>query len=337
VGEPDCDRLDRSYLARGWDGMPVTVGITTSTFGREDPEPLDLLKQARIEWRLNPYGRKLQPEETIHFLREADGVIAGTEILDHAVLGQLPRMQVISRVGVGLENVDLAYAEQRGIRVFSTPDGPTQGVAELTLGGLLAVLRGVARSDAAVRRGDWKKPMGHLLQGKTVGLIGLGRIGRAFAVLVRPFAVSLIAFDVDPDLTAAQKLGVQFVGLEEILAQSDVVSLHLSGVAARPLLGEQEFLRMKPGAVVVNTARGGWLDEKALAQSLRNGHLGGAYLDVFEEEPYRGPLAELANVVLTPHLGSYAAECRLRMEAEAARHVVAFFGGREGKRPEAFR
>ncbi|MGA2819265.1 MAG: phosphoglycerate dehydrogenase [Anaerolineales bacterium] len=317
--------------------MSITVGITTSTFAREDAEPLDLLMRAGIEWRLNPYGRKLQPEETVQFLDEADGVIAGTETLNRAVLGQLPKIQVISRVGVGLENVDLAYAEERGIQVFSTSDGPTQGVAELALGGLLAVSRGVAVSDAAIRRGEWTKPMGHLLQGKTVGLIGLGRIGRAFAVLVRPFAVSLIAFDLVPDLTEAQKLGVQFVGFEEILVQSDVVSLHLSGVAKRPMLGEQEFLRMKPGAVVVNTARGGWLDEKALAQCLRNGHLGGAYLDVFEEEPYRGPLAELPNVVLTPHIGSYAAECRVRMEAEAASHVVAFFGARERKRPEASR
>jgi D-3-phosphoglycerate dehydrogenase len=307
--------------------MTITVGITTSSFAREDPKPLDLLRRAGIEWRLNPYGRKLNPEEVVSFLQDVDGVIAGTETLDRAVLGQLPKIQVISRVGVGLENVDLTYARERGIQVFSTPDGPTQGVAELALGGLLAVLRGIAQSDAAVRRGDWKKPMGRLLQGKTVGIIGLGRIGRAFALLLRPFGVTLIALELDPDLTTAQKLGVQFVGLEELLARSDVISLHLNGAALRPLLGANELTRMKPGAVVVNTARGGWLDEDALARSLQEGHLGGAYLDVFEREPYQGPLTQLPNVVLTPHIGSYAAECRARMEAEAAGCVVAFFGG----------
>lgn len=317
--------------------MSITVGITTSTFAREDAEPLDLLRRAGIEWRLNPYGRKLQPEEAVRFLGEADGVIAGTETLNRAVLGQLPKIQVISRVGVGLENVDLAYAEERGIQVFSTPEGPTQGVAELALGGLLAVSRGVALSDAAIRRGEWTKPMGHLLQGKTVGLIGLGRIGRAFAGLLRAFDVSLIAHDLEPNLSEAQRLGVELVGFERILSRADVISLHLSGVPAQPLLGDEEFRRMKPGAIVVNTARGGWIDESALAGALRSGHLGGAYLDVFEEEPFHGPLTQLSNVVLTPHIGSYAAECRVRMEAEAASHVVAYFGAREGKRLEATR
>ncbi|MGA2111356.1 MAG: phosphoglycerate dehydrogenase [Anaerolineales bacterium] len=307
--------------------MTITVGITTSTFARGDSKPLDLLRRAGIEWRLNPYGRKLNPEEVVSFLQDADGVIAGTETLDRAVLGQLPKIRVISRVGVGLENIDLTYTREQGIQVFSTADGPTQGVAELALGGLLAVLRGIAQSDAAVRRGDWKKPMGRLLQGKTVGIIGLGRIGCAFAGLLRPFGVSLMALDLDPNLAQAQKLGVQFVSLEEILAQSDVISLHLSGAALRPILGAEQFARMKPGTVVVNTARGGWLDEDALADSLQRGHLGGAYLDVFEQEPYQGPLTQLPNVVLTPHIGSYAAECRARMEAEAAGCVAAFFGG----------
>jgi D-3-phosphoglycerate dehydrogenase len=317
--------------------MSVTVGITTSSFGREDSEPLDRLRRAGMDCRLNPYGRKLQLEEIVPFLIEADAVIAGTETLNRTVLSQLPRIRVISRVGVGLENVDLGYAKERGIEVFSTPDGPTQGVAELALGGLLAVLRGLAQSDAAIRRGDWKKPMGRLLQGKTVGLIGLGRIGRTLALLLRPFGVSLVAYDVDPDRTEAERLGVRLVSFEEILAKSDIISLHPSGVVTRPLLGAKEFQRMKRGAVVVNTARAGYLDEAALAQSLRTGQLGGAYLDVFAEEPYQGPLAQLPDVVLTPHIGSYAIECRVRMEAEAADHVVAYFRGREEKRPEGTR
>jgi len=301
------------------------IAITTSSFGKESGEPVDLLKAAGFELAFNPHGRKLTKPETVELLRDADGLIAGTEALDREVLSQLPKLRVISRVGTAVDNVDREYAKERGIPVYNTPDGPTDGVAELALGGLLALLRRIPQSDASVRRGNFAKPMGRLLRGKTVAVIGLGRIGKALVRLLQPFGVTVLAVDPVRDEKFAQEFGIRYVHLDEALLEADVISLHLSGSTKTALLGAAELAKMKPGAVLVNAARGGWVDEAALLSVLKGGKLGGAYLDVFAAEPYQGPLAELENVVLTAHIGSYALECRIGMEVDAARHVVEHF------------
>jgi D-3-phosphoglycerate dehydrogenase / 2-oxoglutarate reductase len=305
--------------------MGPRIAITTSSFGKESDRPLELLRSYDFELVLNPHGRKLTKPETIELVREADGLIAGTEALDEEVLAQLPRLKVISRVGTAMDNVDKAYAAKRGIPVYNTPDGPTDGVAELTLGGLLALLRRIPQSDASIRRGEFAKPMGRLLRGKTVAVIGLGRIGKALVRLLQPFTVKVLAVDPAPDEAFAREFRVRYLPLEEALPQADVVCLHLSGSPASPLLDAAHLAMMKKGAVLVNTSRGGWIDEGALADALASGALGGAYLDVFTAEPYKGPLTKLENVVLTAHIGSYALECRIGMEVDAAQKVVDFF------------
>jgi D-3-phosphoglycerate dehydrogenase len=305
--------------------MGPRITITTSSFGKESSRPVELLRSYDFELAFNPHGRKLTKPETIELVREADGLIAGTEALDEEVLAQLPRLKIISRVGTAMDNVDRAYAAKRGIPVFNTPDGPTDGVAELTLGGLLAALRRIPQSDASIRRGEFAKPMGRLLRGKTVAVIGLGRIGKALVRLLQPFAVKVLAVDPTPDEAFAREFHVRYLPLEEALPQADMVCLHLSGSPASPLLGAAQLARMKKGAVLTNTSRGGWVDEGALAEALTSGQLGGAYLDVFAAEPYQGPLAKLENVVLTAHIGSYALECRIGMEVDAAQKVIDFF------------
>jgi D-3-phosphoglycerate dehydrogenase len=301
------------------------IAITTSSFGKESREPVDDLKLAGFELAFNPHGRKLTKPETVELLRDADGLIAGTEALDREVLSQLPKLRIISRVGTAVDNVDREYAKERGIPVYNTPDGPTNGVAELALGGLLALLRRIPQSDASVRRGEFAKPMGRLLRGKTVAVIGLGRIGKALVRLLQPFGVTVLAVDPLRDEAFAKEFGVRYVSLEDALREADVMSLHLSGSTKTALLGAPELAQMKPGALLVNAARGGWIDETALLDALNSGKLGGAYLDVFAAEPYRGPLAGLENVVLTAHIGSYALECRIGMEVEAAGRVIDFF------------
>jgi D-3-phosphoglycerate dehydrogenase len=307
------------------------IAVTTSSFGKESSEPVDALRAAGFELAFNPHGRKLTKPETIELVREADGLIAGTESLDREVLSQLPKLRIISRVGTAVDNVDLAYAKERGIPVFNTPDGPTDGVAELALGGLLALLRKIPQSDASVRRGEFAKPMGRLLRGKTVAVIGLGRIGKALVRLLQPFGVRVLAVDPVRDEKFADRYDIRYVHLDEALLESDVISLHLSGSSKTALLGAPELARMKPGAVLVNAARGGWIDEAALLEALKSGRLGGAYLDVFASEPYKGPLAELGNVVLTAHIGSYALECRIGMEMEAAQKAIEFFKAEQGQ------
>jgi D-3-phosphoglycerate dehydrogenase len=176
-----------------------------------------------------------------------------------------------------------------------------------------------------MRRGEFVKPMGRLLRGKTVAIIGLGRIGKALVRLLQPFGVIVLAVDPVRDEEFAEAFGVRYVHFEEALLEADVISLHLSGKTKTVLLGAAEMAKMKPGALLVNAARGGWVDEAALFEALKSGRLGGAYLDVFASEPYKGPLAGLDNVVLTAHIGSYAKECRIGMEMEAAHKVIDFF------------
>jgi D-3-phosphoglycerate dehydrogenase len=207
--------------------------------------------------------------------------------------------------------------------VSNTPTAHVAAVAELTLAGLLALLRQLPAADAAVRAGRWDKPMGRLLSGRTVGLIGFGRVGQAFAALLRPFGCTVLAHDPAGDAAVASAAGVALVALDEILGAADVISLHLPyGKAAHHLLGPAQLACLKRDALIVNCARGGLIDDVALAAHLAEHPGSGAYLDCFESEPYRGPLAQLPNVVLTAHIGSYAREARLAMEREAVDNLL---------------
>jgi len=294
----------------------VKIAITTSSF---DLGNLDARLQGH-ELVLNPHGRALTEVEAAALLADVTGVIAGVEPLNQAVLDAAPELAAIARVGTGLDTVDLHAAEDRGIAVSNTPDAPTDAVAELTVGLMLAVLRDIASSDAAVRSGEWPRTRGRLLGSCTVGLIGAGRIGRRVGQLVAGFGARVLF--ADPAVTAAELPG-QLVSLEGLLAASDIVSLHVPLTAdTRNLLTTERIAQMPSGAIVVNASRGGLLDEAALAAALRDGRLGGAALDVYDAEPYSGELISLPQVVLSPHVGSSTVETRQRMEREASSNLV---------------
>lgn len=298
------------------------VLITTSSFGNDAPEALALLEGAGLTVVFNPYRRKLTEEEAAALLEQYRpvGMIAGVEPLTRAVLTRGEGLKVISRCGIGMDSVDLAAAADLGIRVTNTPDAPTIPVAELTLGMILALLRQIHRSDASIRGGQWERPMGSLLYGKTVGIVGCGRIGTYLGRLLAPFGCTLLGHD--PFL--ADSAVFRLLPLDELLAQADVVSLHLPCTPeSRHLLDARRIGLMKEAAFLVNAARGGLVDEGALCAALAAGRLGGAALDCFEEEPYTGPLRELPNVLLTGHIGSYAREGRAIMEEQAAANLVA--------------
>jgi D-3-phosphoglycerate dehydrogenase / 2-oxoglutarate reductase len=296
------------------------VLISTSSFGAADTSPLERLERAGIEVALNPYGRVLTEDEVAALVADVDGLIAGTERLSARVLEQAERLQVISRVGVGIERIDLQAAERCGVRVFTTPDALTDAVAELTLGAMLTLLRGIHEMSARLHAGRWEKQMGQLLRGKTVGVVGLGRIGKAVALLLEPFGVRRIARDAEPDHEWAVANGVELMSLQELLGEADIVTVHASGREC--LIGADELARLRPGAFVLNAARGGLVDEGALHAALVSGRLAGCYLDTFEREPYEGPLRDLPNALLTPHIGSYAREARARMELEAVDNLL---------------
>lgn len=307
--------------------QPLVVALSVSTFGVADGEPRERLLASGAELVENPHGRTLTEDEVRELIRDADALIAGTEPLTAAVLAGAPRLRVISRVGIGTDNVDLDAATRLGIAVFNTPDAVTEAAAELTVGGILSVLRHIHSMDAELRAGRWTRQMGALLRGKTVGIVGLGRVGKRVATLLRSFEVDLLGYDILPDPAATER-EVALVPLDDLLAASDVVTIHTSkGADVGPLLGGNELAMMKDGAILVDTARGGLIDEDALLEELESGRLGGAYLDVFAEEPYTGPLRQVPTALLTPHAGSYAREARSQMEAEAVDHVLSFLAG----------
>ncbi|MFC1462393.1 NAD(P)-dependent oxidoreductase [Verrucomicrobiota bacterium] len=292
------------------------VLVSPSSFGKLDPAPLEALSGTGLEVVNNPYGRRLTKGEVIGLLVEVCGIVAGLEPLDEDVMTKSD-LKVISRCGSGMSNVDQDAAARLGIEVYSTPYGPTEAVAELTLGALLGLLRHVPRMDRSLHEGKWDKRIGVQLQGKTVTIIGYGRIGRRVAEVMQPFDVSILV--VDPFLDG-QDVEHPVMALEEALPQADIVSLHLSG--EEQVLGEKEFAAMKEGVYLLNGARGGLVDEECLVKNLESGKVAGAWIDAFGVEPYEGPLTGFDQVVLTPHIGSYALECRRSMEMESAMNLI---------------
>jgi D-3-phosphoglycerate dehydrogenase len=300
----------------------MRVAVTTSTFAEYDEEPLLLLRAGNVEIVVNPHRRTLTETEAADMLRDCAGVVAGTEPLTAGVMDAAPGLKVISRCGSGLDNVDMRAARARGIQVRNTPLAPVAAVAELTLALALDLSRRITRMDREVRSGIWKKHMGRLLAGKRAGIVGFGRIGRKVAALFMLMGCETAFHDpCVPDDGNCRRMEA-----DDLLAWADILTLHCPPQADdRPLLDADRLGRMKDGALLINAARGGLVDETALAAALQSGKLAGAALDVFAREPYppSGPLASLPGVILTPHIGAYAAETRTAMEAESVRNLLA--------------
>jgi D-3-phosphoglycerate dehydrogenase / 2-oxoglutarate reductase len=258
---------------------------------------------------------------------DADGLILGLDACDASVFAAAPRLRVVARFGVGTERVDLAAAARHGVTVTNTPGANTIAVAELTIALMLCLARDLPAHVAATREGGWRRTPGWELAGKTLGLVGLGQIGRAVAQRARAFDMHVLAHD--PYAPAVPD--VERVELTELWPRADVISLHLAlHAATRHLIDAAVLARCKPSAVLVNTARGGLVDEAALAAALRGGQLAGAAADAFDREPPTGsPLLSLPNFVPTPHLGAATVEATLHMGVAAATDVVAVLTGGE--------
>lgn len=297
----------------------MQILISTSTFNLDNFFELSAINNSGIEVKLNPFNARLTEDQAIDLLgQNSIGLIAGLEPLNEKVLQSATALKVIARVGTGLDNVDLTAAEKLGIKVLNTPDAPTSAVAELTLGHILGLLRNMARADRQIRTNKWQGQMGSLLETKTVGVIGFGRIGRKVAKLVSAFGAKVIVHD--PFISAED---FENCSLKELCAQSDVLTLHVPySDKTHHIIGSEVIQAMKPGSFVVNVSRGGLVDEVSLLNALESGHLAGAALDCFEQEPYFGPLSKLENVQMTAHMGTYARETRDLMEQEASRLLV---------------
>jgi D-3-phosphoglycerate dehydrogenase / 2-oxoglutarate reductase len=298
--------------------MALKILIGPSSFAEADRTPLERLLAADFTVIDNPYKRKMTKEELQALLQEdVVGILAGLEPLDCDVLSQ-SHLKCISRVGAGMNNVDLKAAKDLNIEVFNTPDGPISAVAELVVGALISLLRWIPQSNQALHDRRWVRKMGGQIEGKTITIIGFGRIGQRVAELLSPFRVKLIA--VDPYLEKSLKLQCPLLPMEEAISQADILTIHVNGDEC--LFDAAAFSRMKRGTLILNAARGNIVSEKALISALDEGIVAGAWLDTFEKEPYEGPLCNYQNVILTPHIGSYTAECRLNMENEAVSNLL---------------
>lgn len=299
------------------------VLTSPSSMGQCGSEPFDLLRENGYEIINNPFGRKLTEEEVIEIAKDCVGIVAGVEPLTARVMDALPQLKCISRVGVGMDSVDLEYAKQKGIIVVNTPDGPTRGVAELTLAMTLSLLRRIPQADAALHQRKWKKQIGNLFLGKTVGVIGMGRIGKMVAEMFRALGNPVIGYDPFANRDWAKAHGVEICSFGEVLEQADILTLHIPGNKDKsPVLTLAELNKMKKGAFLINISRGGVVDEDALFAALKYGPLAGAAIDVYTKEPYDGPLCDLENIIMTPHLGSYAKEGKLQMEIDACQNLI---------------
>ncbi|MCK5759100.1 MAG: phosphoglycerate dehydrogenase [Clostridiales bacterium] len=293
--------------------MKSTILITTSSFSTYGfDENLHIV--------LNPYERRLSEAEIKELIQihQPIGMIAGVEPITRDVLEAAINLKVISRCGIGLDSIDLTAAKELGISVLNTPDAPKEAVAELALGMILSVLRNIPKLDRNIRSGNWKGPKGLLLNGKTIGIIGCGRIGSRLAELLEPFNCVLMGYD--PAIKKHDSISM--ISLDDLILSADIVTLHIPLTAeTKNILSSTKIKRLKKDAVIINAARGCLVDEKALYEELINGHLYGAALDCFEEEPYSGPLKDLNNVILSPHMGSSTYETRKIMESQAVKNL----------------
>lgn len=297
-----------------------------------DEEGINRLREKRTFEATQKFG--MCEEDLISSIPEYDALIIRSETkVTDSVINAAPRLKVIGRAGVGLDNVDIEAATRKGIVVMNTPGGNTVSAAEHTISMILALSRNIPQANASLKEGRWdrKKFQGTEVYGKTLGIVGLGRVGSEVARRAQGLEMKVIACDPLISKQRVQELGIGLFNLEQLLPQVDYLSLHTPLTPqTRNLIGEREISLMKEGARIINCARGGIIDEEALYRALKEGKLKGAALDVFEEEkPFSSPLVELDSVVLTPHLGASTEEAQRRVAVDIASQLIDALEGRE--------
>ncbi len=282
--------------------------VTPTSYGAQDARLITELERQVQKVTYNRSGKPLTSVQLQEMLPGIDGYIAGLDAIDAAALEAADSLRVIARYGVGYSNVDMQASRARNVVVTNTPGANSKSVAELAIALMLNLLRPIENASAETRTGGWPRIPGYSLEGKTVGLIGFGSIGKETARRLVPFDCNLLAYDPLPDSAYATQLGVKLVPLDDLVAHSDIISLHVPVLPETRSMVDPGFLaRMKPGSWLVNTARGELIDEKALYTALVQGHLRGAALDAFQSEPPGGdnPLLALPQVIPCPHMGAH--------------------------------
>ncbi|GAH61232.1 unnamed protein product, partial [marine sediment metagenome] len=269
--------------------------------------------------------------EMLKLIKDVDGIIIGIDELSAEIIEEADELKVISKYGTGLDNIDINMATNKEIIVTSTPTANVDAVADLAFGLILSLTRRIPEADKKTKSGKWKKIIGKSVWEKTIGIIGLGKIGRQVVRRAKGFETNILVFDIVKDKKFAQKYGIKYVNLEKLLRKSDYITIHIPlNDATRNMISYEELEKMKKDAFLINTSRGGIVDEEALYDALKNNKLRGAALDVYTNEPLReSPLKELDNVIMTPHIGAYTEEAIENMSIQAAQNLIDVLEGRE--------
>ncbi|MFT3770374.1 MAG: phosphoglycerate dehydrogenase [Minicystis sp.] len=304
-------------MAAGGPKDPAPVAVCSRSFSNH-PALRALVQERYANVRFNETGATLSGEALVRFLDDAEKAIVGMERIDAAILEQVPRLRVVAKYGVGLDALDLGALAARGVRLGWRPGVNAGAVAELTVCFAIALLRGLPAASGALRAGAWRPRIGREMAETTFGIVGCGHIGRQVVRLLRPFGGRVLAHDIVDQSEFYREHGVEAVSLEALLAASDVVSLHVPlDDSTRGLMSAERIDRMRAGACLVNTARGGLVDEQHLARRLGEGRLGGAAFDVFAEEPPASPayaaLLGLPSFIGTPHVAGTSERAVLAM------------------------
>jgi len=302
------------------------VLITTAPFADKNKLPLELLSAAGIDYLINPHNKKLTTDQLAELIPGFDAMIAGTEEINAHVLSKADKLKFISRVGIGLDSVDLLKAREKNIKVSYTADAPAPAVAELAVGLMLSLLRSTQLSNMHMHQGNWHRYFGRRLSEVTVGIIGAGRIGSRVIKHLSGFKpVKILVNEPKPSVELQKIKGLEWVSKEELYKTADVISLHLPLTSVtRNMIRKEDLLSMKQDVLIINTSRGGIINETDLFEVMESGHLGGAAIDVFQQEPYNGPLQKIERCILTAHMGSMSVDCRTQMEIEATEEAIRF-------------
>jgi D-3-phosphoglycerate dehydrogenase len=311
------------------------VFVSSRSFGRYDPDPVERLQKV-AEVVLNPHGRSPTREELMTALKDADGLLAGHDPVDAGILDAAPNLRIVARHGVGTDRIDLGEATRRKVLITWTPGANARAVAEFVFALALGLFRKMPAACASMQAGQWdpRAFMGRTLHKKTLGVIGFGVIGRLVARMAVGFEMKVIAHD--PFVDNAGDSGVELTTLNDLLHKADMVTLHCALTDdTRHLIGADALSKMKPGAVLINTARAGVIDTQALCRAVSEQKIAGAALDVFDSEPppQDDPLCSAPNVLATPHIAAYAQEAVSEMDRMCADDLIAFFTGKKPNNP----
>jgi len=312
--------------------LDINVLITSTSFGKVVKEPVEILKSKGYRLIWNKSGRPLKEDELVEKVHDVDAWIAGVDEITAKVISAANNLKIICRYGVGVDNVDLREATKRGIIVTNTPDANSDAVADLTIGLILAVARWIPQADKAVKEGKWDRFFGYSVYDKTLGIIGMGKIGIKVMQRAQGFKMKIIYSDPRKNYEA-EKMGARKVDLDELLREADFISIHTPLTSkTKYLIGESELSKMRSTSFLINTARGKLVDEIALYRYLKEKKIAGAAVDVYSKEPPgESPLLSLDNVVTTPHIGGYTYEALYNMGMMVVKSLIDTL---EGKKPD---